>query len=73
LEKAWRWADQMGARLNKDRVRRSSPPSTIRAVIGELEALAQWCDDLAGAAGQLTSSKVPHPPTEVGITHAYSK
>ena len=46
LEKAYRHADRIGARLNKDRVKRSTPPGTIRDVIGELEVLGQWCDRL---------------------------
>jgi len=50
LEKAYRWADRVGARLNKDRVSRSTPPGTIGAAIRDLEALGQWCDELAGVA-----------------------
>jgi hypothetical protein len=50
LEKAYRWAERMSVRMNKDRVRRSTPPGTIRAAIRDLEALAQWCDDLANVA-----------------------
>jgi len=46
LEKAYRWADHVGTRMNKDRVNRSTPPSNIQAVIRDLEALGQWCDDL---------------------------
>ena len=48
LEKAYRRADRVGARLNKEPVRRSPPPSTIRAAVLELEALGRWCDDLVG-------------------------
>ena len=50
LEKAYRWADHVGIRMNKDRLSRSTPPSTIRAAIQDLEALGQWCDDLCRVA-----------------------
>jgi hypothetical protein len=50
LEKAYRWADHVGIRLKKDRLSRSTPPSTIRAAIQDLEALGQWCDDLGRGA-----------------------
>ncbi len=50
LEKAYRWAERMGVRLNRDCVSRSTPPGTIRAAIRDLEALGQWCEDLARSA-----------------------
>jgi hypothetical protein len=50
LEKAHRWADHVGNRMNKDRVSRSTPPGTIQAAIRDLEALGQWCDDLGKVA-----------------------
>ena len=46
LEKAYRRADRIGARMKKVSVSRSTPPGTIRDVIGELEVLGQWCDRL---------------------------
>jgi hypothetical protein len=46
LEKAYRRADRIGARMNKDQINRATPPGTIRDVIGELEVLGQWCDRL---------------------------
>jgi hypothetical protein len=46
LEKAYRWADHVGIRMNKDRVTQSTTHGTIRAVIGDLELLGQWCEDL---------------------------
>jgi len=52
LEKAYRRADRVGARLNKEPVRRSPPPGTIRAAVLELEALGRWCEDLVGVPGQ---------------------
>ena len=50
LEKAYRWADRVGVRMNQGCITRSTPPDTIRAAIRDLEALGQWCDDLAGIA-----------------------
>jgi hypothetical protein len=48
LEKAYRWADRVGVRMNKGSVNRSTAPSTtIADAIRDLEALGQWCDDLA--------------------------
>jgi hypothetical protein len=49
LEKAYRCADRVAAKIGKERVSRSSPPGCIRATIRDLEALGQWCEDLAGA------------------------
>jgi hypothetical protein len=46
LEKAYRWADQVSNRMNKDRVSRSTPLGTFQAVIRDLETLGQWCDNL---------------------------
>ena len=50
LEKAYRCANRIAVRLNKDLISRSPPPATIGAAIRDLEALATWCDDLEGAA-----------------------
>jgi hypothetical protein len=49
LEKAYRWADRVGVRMNQHRVNRAEPPGSIRAAINNLEAVSQWCDDLAKA------------------------
>jgi hypothetical protein len=49
LEKAYRWADHVGTRMNKDRVNRSTP-GNIQTAIRDLEALGQWCDDLGRVA-----------------------
>ena len=73
LEKAYRWADQVGVRMNKGLVRRSARPGTIRAAIAELEALVQWCDDLAGGAGQPATPDVVTPPSGVRMPHANSE
>src|SRR5262245_27569478 len=67
LEKAYRQADRVGARLNKEPVRRSPPPSTIRAAVLELEALSRWCDDLGGVPGQSGT------PSGGPTCHAYSE
>jgi hypothetical protein len=50
LDKAYRCADRVGVRLNKDLISRSPPPATIRAAIRDLEALVAWCDALEGVA-----------------------
>ncbi len=50
LEKAYRWADLVAARANKDRVGRSPPPGTIQAAIRDLEDVARWCEGLTGAS-----------------------
>ena len=52
LEKAYRWADHVGIRMNKDRLIRSTASSTIRSAIRDLEALGQWCDDLGKVSPQ---------------------
>jgi hypothetical protein len=49
LEKAYRCAERVSVRMNKGPVCHPSPPGTIRAAIQDLEALCQWCADLAGA------------------------
>ena len=46
LEKAYRCADQISARLNKERVERTSMPTTLGDAIRNLELLGQWCHDL---------------------------
>src|SRR6266852_4349115 len=50
LEKAYRWAGRMSVRMNMGRISRSTPPGTIGAAIRDLDALGQWCDDLARVA-----------------------
>jgi hypothetical protein len=50
LEKAYRWADRVAGRTGKDPVSRSAPPQSVQAAIRDLEALAKWCDELAGSA-----------------------
>lgn len=56
LEKAYRWADHIGTRMNKDRVSRSMEPGNIQAAIRDLEALSQWCDDLGRVAPGMRSA-----------------
>ncbi len=46
LEKAYRWADRIGARMNKNLLIRKTPPITLEDAIRNLEALVQWCDGL---------------------------
>jgi hypothetical protein len=50
LEKAYRMADRIGVRLNREPIRRATPPSTIRDAIRELEKVGRWCDDPADVA-----------------------
>ncbi len=46
LEKGYRWADGIAARLGKDRPTRTAPPVDVAAAVRELTALGQWCDEL---------------------------
>lgn len=51
LEKAYRCADHLATRLHTDPASRpASLPGTSHDTAGTLEALAQWCDALAGAS-----------------------
>src|SRR5262249_44748547 len=52
LEKAYRSADRMSVRMNRERIGRSTVPQTIRGVIMGLEAVCAWCANLdtVGAA-----------------------
>ena len=50
LEKAYRCADRLSALMKTAPVNRAARPATIRDAISELDALAQWCDALSGAA-----------------------
>jgi hypothetical protein len=50
IEKAYRRADRLADRMGRCRVNRSNPPTTVREAIQELEALRQWCGDLAKIA-----------------------
>jgi hypothetical protein len=50
LEKAYRWADRVADSKSVARFSRSKTPATIGAAIRDLEALGQWCDELASAA-----------------------
>jgi hypothetical protein len=61
LEKAHRWADQIGARMNQSRISRATPPATIGDAIRELEVLIQWCDDLINIAPHGPQTELPLP------------
>ena len=50
LEKAYRWADRVGVRLNRNLFSRSAPPATVAEAIQKLDELARWCDELEQAA-----------------------
>jgi hypothetical protein len=47
LEKAYRSAEHIAARLHREALGRT-PPTDIQAVVRALGALADWCDGLAG-------------------------
>jgi hypothetical protein len=47
VEKAYRCADRLAAKVSQDRVSRAAAPDTIPAAVRELEGLVQWCDELA--------------------------
>jgi hypothetical protein len=47
LEKAYRWADLVAGKENKPRIERSGPPANVAVAIRELDALCQWCSELA--------------------------
>ena len=61
LEKACRQAGQISARMNKSLVSLDTPPATIADAVRQLDALGQWCDDLAGAAPLGPAAELPHP------------
>ena len=73
LEKAYRWADRISDRLNKDRVSRPAMPGTIRTAIENLRALVQWCEDLASGAGPPAPPEVAAAPSGVPTGHADSQ
>jgi hypothetical protein len=50
LEKAFRWAERVGVRLNRESVNRRPPPASIRAAIEELEKVAGWCESAGAVA-----------------------
>jgi len=50
LDKAYRWADGIAGRMSKESFSRSTSLTTIQAALGELEALARWCDALNAIA-----------------------
>jgi hypothetical protein len=61
LEKAYRWADQIGVRMNKSLVSRTTPSATIGDAIRDLEALLQWCDELISVAHPGPEPELPLP------------
>jgi hypothetical protein len=50
MEKAHRWADRVADMKGVPHLNRSTPPGSIGAVIQQLEAMGQWCDELGQAA-----------------------
>ena len=50
LEKAYRWADLIGARGQRALVSRAAQPVTIRDAVRALEAVVRWCESLESVA-----------------------
>jgi hypothetical protein len=73
LEKAYRCADRISVRLNKDPVSRPEPPGTIRGAIEHLGALVQWCDNLASGGAQPGTSEVDTDPSGVPTRPAHNE
>jgi hypothetical protein len=62
LDKAYRWADQIGVRMDKSPVIRTTPPAAIGDAVRDLEALERWCKRLTGAAQAGPLPKLPTLP-----------
>lgn len=66
LEKAYRCADRIAARMNQAALPRSAPQGDRPAAVRALETLERWCDDLTGlevGTGQpQTEGAVPPKP-----------
>jgi hypothetical protein len=55
VEKAYRLADRIAARLKVEPVGRGSPPDSIGTAVGALDAVILWCGVLVGPPVQLGS------------------
>jgi hypothetical protein len=55
MERAYRWADQLAARLCIDSFSRQPAPGDIEATVQQLSALSQWCDGRARPAAAKTA------------------
>ena len=49
VEKAYRWADRVAARIVAEPLARNAPPTTIREAIGQLDGVSRWCANLTAA------------------------
>jgi hypothetical protein len=49
VEKAYRWADRVAARIGAAPLARGTPLTTIREAIQQLEGVSRWCANLAPA------------------------
>ncbi len=67
LEKAYRLAVRVGARLDRDHLPRPTPPATVRAAAEALEALRCWCESLETNA----ALPPPQPATAPESAHAH--
>jgi hypothetical protein len=63
LEKAYRRADSVAGKAGADSIRRAGPPDNLADVVRALEALAQWCEDLAAAPGGAMAATDAPPPS----------
>ena len=52
VEKAYRLADRIAARLKVEPVGRGSPPDSIGSAVGALDAVTLWCDGLVMSPAQ---------------------
>lgn len=50
VEKAFRWADRVAARIGAQPPAPTAPPATVREAIERLDGLSKWCANLAPAA-----------------------
>jgi hypothetical protein len=70
LEKAYRWADRISERVDKDRVSRPARPATIGTAIENLDALVRWCEYLASPEAPPAPRELAAAPSEVSTSNA---
>lgn len=70
IEKAYRLADRIAARLKVEPVGRGSPPDGIAAAVGALDAVILWCDELAAPLTSSGSSGPVRETADAGVLAA---